>query len=255
VKHSPGRSRIPLALSPALNQRLNVYTLAASAAGVGLLALTQPCEARIMYTKAHQIIGTNGVYALDLTHDGTIDFLIQENGVSFSSSGYNGLAAKPAFGNGVEGSNGLATALDQGALIGPGQRFISGTSSAGEAMFRVACSIELGCSTIGQWGNVRNRYLGLKFLIDGKTHYGWARLSVALRKNNKIVALLTGYAFETVANKAIHAGQTSGGDDSTSGKLADPGTPDTNPRTNTGERASLGQLALGAGQYSLSRRP
>lgn len=255
MRDSSGRPRFPSTLSPSLNQRLNLYALAASAAGVGLLALAPPCEARIIYTKAHQVIGTNGVYPLDLTHDGTIDFLIQERGFSFSSSGYNGLAVKPAFGNGVEGSNGLATALNQGSLIGPGQQFINSTGSAGEVMFNAACSIEQGCSTIGKWGNARNLYLGLKFLIDGKTHYGWARLSTALGKNHTINALLTGYAFETVANKAIQAGQTSGGDDSTSGKLADPATPNPDRATNAGEGASLGQLALGAGGFSLSRRP
>lgn len=255
MKDSSVRFRAPSQLPGPLNRQLNAYAFAATAAGVGLLALAQPSEARVIYTKAHQVIGTNGVYPLDLTHDGTIDFLIQERGSSFSSSGYNGLAAKPAFGNGVEGSNALAAALSKGAPIGPGQQFFSSTGSNGEIMFNVACSIEVGCSTIGKWGNVNSRYLGLKFLIDGKTHYGWARVSVEVQNNHKITALLTGYAFETVANKEIVAGQTSGGNDSTSSELSAPATPDSESATNASAGTSLGQLALGAGSVSPARRP
>ena len=254
MKDSSGRFRTPSRLPASLNHRLNGYAFAATAAGVSLLALTQPSEARVVYTKTHQIIGTNGIYPLDLTHDGTIDFLIQERGVTFSSSGYNGLAVKPAFGNGVDGSTGLAAALNQGSLVGPGQPFISSTGSGGEVMVNFACSIEEGCSTIGKWGNDRNRYLGLKFLIGGKIHYGWARLSTALGKNHTINALLTGYAFETVANKAIQAGQTSEMDDSTSSSLSKPTVPENRRPTQSGEGASLGQLAHGVRSGSPSGR-
>jgi hypothetical protein len=65
----------------------------------------------------------------------------------------------------------------------------------------------------GPWGGtnnngVKNRYLGLKFTIDGETHYGWARLTVAKGKRGSQVvdAILTGYAYETVANKPLYAG-------------------------------------------------
>jgi len=47
-----------------------MYALAASAAGVSLLALAQSSEAKVAYTKVHQVIGTNGIYSLDLNHDG-----------------------------------------------------------------------------------------------------------------------------------------------------------------------------------------
>lgn len=69
-------STTPSQLSAKLNHRLNMYALAASAAGVSLLAMGQPSEAKIVYTKTHQVIGGNGVYALDLNHDGVVDFLI-----------------------------------------------------------------------------------------------------------------------------------------------------------------------------------
>jgi len=42
----------------------------ASAAGVSLLALVQPSEAKIVYTKSHHVIGTNVICGLDL-HNGS----------------------------------------------------------------------------------------------------------------------------------------------------------------------------------------
>jgi hypothetical protein len=65
----------------------------------------------------------------------------------------------------------------------------------------------------GQWQDVQDRYLGLKFMIKGKAHYGWARLNVRCNPtNNKITALLTGYAYETIDNETIVAGKTNGQD-------------------------------------------
>jgi hypothetical protein len=110
-------------------------------------------------------------------------------------------------------------------------------------------------------GNVTSRYLGLKFEVDGKTHYGWARLTVQLPGNYLINATLTGYAYETVPDKGILAGQTAGGadaaavssnspDSDTSNSSASVANPSDTPRP-----TSLGTLALGAGGVPLRRRP
>jgi hypothetical protein len=63
----------------------------------------------------------------------------------------------------------------------------------------------------GNWANVRNRYLGMKFLISRNYHFGWARLSVAC-SGDGISPTLTGYAYETIPNKSIIAGKTKGKD-------------------------------------------
>lgn len=55
-------------------QYLNMYAIAASAAGVGMLALAQPGAAKIVNTPTHHIIDKNDIYHLDLNHDGIIDF-------------------------------------------------------------------------------------------------------------------------------------------------------------------------------------
>jgi hypothetical protein len=68
----------------------------------------------------------------------------------------------------------------------------------------------------GQWNNLKNRHLGLKLTINGTTHFGWAGLNVTcmtMYGNHKVTGLLTGYAYETIPNKAIITGKTRGPDD------------------------------------------
>jgi hypothetical protein len=246
----------PSTLSDSLRHNLNMYALTASAAGVSLLALAQPSEARIVYTKTHQVIGRNGVYPIDLNHDGVIDFLIQQE----RSLGSNVLLAKGAFGNPVEGAKYFAEALKKGAAIGPRQRFISSSGTKGEYMAQHV-STESGRSYwTGQWADVSNRYLGLRFQIDGKTHYGWARLSTQTQ-GYQITATLTGYAYETVPRKGIRAGQIVGdreevtpNSDSTELEESEPIAAVVAPRSRTTQPSLLGRLALGAQGIALRRR-
>ena len=257
MKPSPRPPRTPFRLPSSLQRQLNMYARAASASGVALLALAPPSEAKIIYTKTHQVIGTNGVYPLDLNHDGTIDFLIKRQSSGTQFSWFDSLGAKEAFGNAVEGGNNLADALYNGASIGSRRQFTSNTYRSGERMFTSGCNIEPSCGSTGQWKNVNRRYLGLKFQIDGKTHYGWARLNVS-----GFTGTLTGYAYETVANKSIRAGQTSGNPADTiieagsaEAVVSDSPAPAVAFRFNPTRSSSLGRLALGFRQTSLRRLP
>jgi hypothetical protein len=68
-------TRTPAKLPESTNQRLSMYALAASTAGVGVLALAQPAEAKIVYTKAHQVLPLGQeIFFLDVNHDGINDF-------------------------------------------------------------------------------------------------------------------------------------------------------------------------------------
>src|SRR5579864_3478767 len=68
-------TRVPSQLSESLHKQLSAYALAASAAGVGMLALAQPAEARVIYTPAHhKITIVHHHYKLDLNHDRVTDF-------------------------------------------------------------------------------------------------------------------------------------------------------------------------------------
>lgn len=239
-------SRKPSRLPDSVQHRLNLYALAASAAGVGMLAPTQQASAKIVYTKTHQVIRLHGTYDLDLNHDGTVDFVIHQWG---SGEAYS-LLADEAFRNAVQGS-GYAAALKRDAWIGASQRFMHGGYN-GEKMVAIWHNTSIGKTYIqGPWINVKNHYLGLQFLINGKTHYGWARLSVRVQGGQgsiTITATLTGYAYETTPKKRLRAGQIIGGFDASALSL-------TRPTTGAQQPASLGALALGANGVALWRRP
>jgi hypothetical protein len=224
------RPRKTATLSESLQRQLNMYALAASAAGVGILALSVPAEAEIVYTPAHHKITHGGSFKIDLNHDGITDFTLINTFSTTTSTFRSNLSIRPAAGNGGEGWTGdrpYASALKLGAAIGPADYF------PGKQM----ASVNVGPAEVyyvGSWVNVKNRYVGLRFKIKGKIHYGWARLSVQV-ENHRVVGTLTGYAYETVAGKPIKAGQIKDEDDA----LIQP--------------ASLGHLARGASALSAWR--
>jgi hypothetical protein len=237
-------------LSDSTTRQLNTYALAASAAGVGVLALTQPVEAKIVYTPAHHVINANQTYRLDLNHDGTPDFELKNffNTFSGNSAGYLQIlphtsanevwAAARAPGCGSEEL--CAAALPKGKSVGPKGRFRQ-DYPAGEIM----CEdnhVTYACA----WPGVTQAYLGLKFVIKGKTHFGWARVKVSVNFGTRaITATLTGYAYETIPGKAIIAGATKGLDDA---------EPTATLSGHTSEPATLSALALGAPGLSIWRR-
>ncbi len=202
-------SRMPVTLPPALHGQLNWYALAANAAGVSLLALAQPADAKIVYTPAHTKVGLNRTVPIDLNHDGIHDFGVTN--ITFNSESFYGdnvYAEALNSGNQIwaqrtsRGFKNSALALRAGVRVGPsGKHFASGRDGM------AFCDAGVGTSSGGPWKNVTNRFLGLKFLIKGKAHYGWARLNVSIA-HAQINAVLTGYAYETVANKAIMTGKT-----------------------------------------------
>jgi hypothetical protein len=171
----------------------------------------------------------------DASDDKVVDFNLANKYGCNSDYCYGRLSAIPAAGNGVEGAKGFlsipyAYALKRGNRIGPKAPF------SGQLM----ASSNMG--TIGQWLNVTNRYLGLKFRIKGKVHYGWARLNVQVLGNGVIKAVLTGYAYETIPNRPIIAGKRMNATETTGmGELAPPAAIGV-----SSDRGSLGMLAMGS---------
>jgi len=219
-------------LSFRLENHVNSYALAASAAGVSLLALAKPCEAKIVYTPAHTKIREDTPVWLSLNHDRAPD--LSFIWASFSSAGMLGLWVSPTVPNGVVGYRGTgvrvfdASALKGGVLVGPKDKFVP--SSANHVQMWVGYLTDGGgTDSHGQWRDVNHRYIGVKFSARKKTHYGWVRLNVMVHKiGYGIDAVVTGYAYETIPNRAIIAGKTHGKD------------------VVTVQPASLGALAAGA---------
>jgi len=217
------RSRVTAALDARLERNLVAYAMTASAAGIGVVALSQSAEAKVIYTPAHIAIGMNG-YSLDVNHDGITDFkFVESTGCSLSSC-YNTM--RVAGGVIITQRSLYAAALRRGAKIGSKKVF-----SFGYARLLSVFSSSSKTYARGPWVNVKKRYLGLEFKVKGETHFGWARLNVHVY-GHQINTTLTGYAYETKPYTPIIAdnrGSTTG---------AGPDVP--------GEPASLGHLALGA---------
>lgn len=259
-------SRAAARLSPELEKHLSAYTCAALAASVGLMAIAKSAEAKIVYTPADVPIPVNGgPVFVDLNHDRTTDFIFSNLFHVPSSDGFpssaNVLVSASAnmrnqvWGRGRGSSHGrarFASALHSGFAVGANKSHFQKSPTAlmarlivdygPEAPKVTTCSTwSPGCvsSTQGQWMYTKHRYLGLKFMIKGEIHYGWARVEVKRTAvgmgRNSITATLTGYAYETIPNKPIITGKTKG------------------PDVITMEPATLGRLAQGASGVSAWR--
>jgi len=258
MNRSSRASRTPVTLSDSINGHLNRYALAAGAAGVGVLALAQPSQARIVYSPAHVNFSQHPPVTLDLNHDGIGDFILALGGRAESNfASQYAFVYSPRSNPGNEaiataqGGYEPAVALRAGSRIGPGRLF------NGEDILAAHYShFGKGSSSTnwdGQWGNegkgLKDRYLGLKFFIKGKAHFGWARVTVTT-SGKTFTATLTGYAYETIPNKSIIAGETKGPDGKGSLERPSPAsfaTPTVAP-------AALGLLAMGSPGFSIWRR-
>lgn len=218
--------RRKLKISDSLNRQLNTYALAASAAGVSVLASVQPAQAKIVYKPTHKVL-PYGITYIDLNHDGINDLAINR----FQTSRSNGAGTLLDV---VSGSF-VATHVGVGDVedLKAGYRIrahdvFADYGAMGEALWY---HHEGQGSFTGPWMNggkgVKNRYIGAKFRIGGKVHYGWIRLSVCF-PHKTVKAVMTGYAYETIPGKGIVAGKTKG------------------PDVATASTATLGHLATGA---------
>jgi hypothetical protein len=225
-----------------LNRQLGLYSLAAAAAGVSMLALAQPAAGEVVVTK--KTIPLIGNVSIDINQDGINDFEFY-NYFSFGSADLTVRGGLPGGGGGafVVGQSDYASPLMRGADIGAAARFSPSSTFAGiEKGMHVGYSNE---KLDGPWsGNPANRYLGVRFRIDGQIHYGWVRLSVFTLPKGAWGATITAYAYETVPNKTIKAGNA-----------AEP-TAETQLPENLQDQAgpSLGMLAVGAEGVPLWRR-
>jgi hypothetical protein len=192
------------------------------------------------------------VRPIDLNHDGIADFILLTGGrysrewlelcdhsLVETDSGNPKCKSRTYFPNAAIATRGgeFASALRKGAPIGKGQQF--GRMGKAQPMAHANSFVS---SWLGPWVDdgkgIRAGYLGLRFKIHNEIHYGWARLCIKTHfyyYTRYFTATLDGYAYETIPNKPIIAGETKGTDDLVP------------------ESGSLGALAAGAPAKSALR--
>ncbi len=181
----------------------------AAVAGASILALTPPVSAEIVFTPAHQEVPPNITIDIDLNQDGIIDFTIENKAITSEKPG--SFDEDLLIAGGAQPSNQMLGSLGgpQTADALPANFTVSSNAGllvSGGVMFE--CLQGFSTGTAGPWKNVQRQFLGLKFTIDGETHFGWARLSLQALHGCKNRTVLSGYAYETEPNKPIVTGQT-----------------------------------------------
>jgi hypothetical protein len=203
------RTRRPIKLIPTLEKRLSAYALTAAAVGLGTALAPPNAEAKVVYVPATKVL-TSGSFTLPIQGGNGAGWTFFD-GFHVQSFSFDTLSVRPLNGAAVVAGNGYAEALAAGASIGPDAAFQSSPIRMEKVEFLSDSSLTMA---YGPWANVSNRYLGLRFVLNGETHYGWARFSVAnsgsLTGGVHNKATFTGYAVESVADRPIQAGTTSG---------------------------------------------
>lgn len=250
AKFSP--STTVATVSPTFDQRMKLYSVAAAATGVSILALAQPSNAEVVITRKtiplNQVNDVPTRVPVDINRDGIPDFSFSVTNFAYHSREAK-IAILPLQGGAVVGvpaekAPAYASALMHGAKVGPSARFSSkGFAEVGRSYIPYTPSQYLRY-VYGKWeGNPPNRFVGVRFLIKGQTHYGWIRLSINTT-TYPLSGTITAYAYETVPNKPILAGMAPASATRDAAELQTP--PSSGP--------SLGMLAMGADRLAVWRR-
>jgi hypothetical protein len=171
-------------LSANLSRQVSHYSLAATAAGVGLLALASPADGEVVVTKRNIPIPVTQFgqpsLGISLANNGVNDFNFHVlSTFSFESTRFERIleVGNAPGGRGFMGSFKIggyhvyASALARGAKIGPSQQFQD--LRQGDAIEVSYTTFSGGHRLLGKWdGDPKNRYLGVRFSLDGETHFG-----------------------------------------------------------------------------------
>ena len=164
---------------------------------VALAGITD-ASGQIVYTDVDPDFAgsTTDSYGLDLNNDGTIDFNFNGGYVGYLY--LEPTAASNSFLGSGSGNFTYPFNLSSGASIAPeGSTWFNNGFSDGFA------SLNYGSCSFGNFCDVVDGYIGLRFTFEGNLHYGWVRLDT----NEDSSFTIKDYAFNATPDEAITAGQ------------------------------------------------
>lgn len=190
-----------------LQERLSKYTAAAAAVTVGAAG----ANAQIIYTDVDPDFthpGSEVGVGLDINNDGNYDYIMVSADTSLAAgfvrytvvAPYGSFALTNAIAGEAPSGFNYALALNMNDMIDNTLNWISATNT-------MAMSVDSTNPYNDNWNGVTDRYLGLRFSINGNDHYGWARLDVQAIAD---VWTLKDYAYNGVPDLGIEAGATTG---------------------------------------------
>jgi hypothetical protein len=196
--------------SSVLKNRLKIYS-AISASSLACSSI----YSQIIHFSVQKFISGSDVYSIDLDNNGVIDFVFDKE-----SRYINNLFRHKMYGIGLNGSFvvgskftvasiyeypdisyvNLLAKLSSTYVICPDNYF-----KKNGLLFNIweqQCSKPFSCffNYSGYWGGSSFAFLGIKFNIEGNSHYGWMRLN-ADRNGRGIY--IKDYAYETTPDKCV----------------------------------------------------
>jgi hypothetical protein len=179
-------------LDEVLERRMMLYVLAAGATLMG----ASTAQAKVIFTPSSAYVSED--FSIDLDNDGNTDVVLSSRAYYYTSRFYGsftfGSAEAPVLGGLIP------SALIRGQKIGSRDTFTHG-------LFLARNVYGPPLSGTGPFLQTSNRYLGVRFVINGQVHYGW----IGFRYVYVGVAKLGGWAYETEPNKPIRAGDRGDG--------------------------------------------
>ncbi len=161
-----------------LQKRIAKYTAVAGAvvAATGANAQIVYTDVNPDYTHDADSLGAFSIYPLDLNNDATVDFLVASRDTTTANGRVRvSLAVPYGAGNAVAGETptayDYALALDINSMVDTTLNWIAASNT-------MAYNVDGANPYNENWNGVTDKYLGLKFVVAGNTHFGWARLDV-----------------------------------------------------------------------------
>lgn len=229
----------PSLLDEVLERRMLLYVLAA---GATLAGASGAAQSRVVFTPSNVVLST-GSLQIDLNNDGTTDFILDYGGGPQNVAGRS-RRRPPGCSSGGFGLYASGATASDGIVDGNGNTFVealrNGTKIGNHDYFKnsglmAVITDTTFCRSIaeGYFANTTQRFLGVRFQIDGRTHYGWIGFR-SVTASVFITATLYGWAYETQPNTPIYAGLAAA-----IGKL------EKQPAVRSAEPTSLELLAAG----------